>query len=89
METREVTRVESEEELAKPGVLTILEGVEDRVEEELAKVIDGFTEEGSDGEVVCAFLLLFGGEIRDVYTGEVEEGILIVRCKLQFGLGIY
>lgn len=82
METREVARVESKEELAKPGVFTILEGVEDGVEEELAKIIDGFTEKGSDGEVVRPFLLLFGGEIRDVHTGKVEEGVLVVRCKL-------
>lgn len=63
METREVARVKSEEELAQPGVFTILKGVEDWVEEEFAKVIDGFAEEGSDGEVVCALLLLFGGKI--------------------------
>lgn len=82
METREVSRVESEEELAQPGVFTVLKGVENWVEEEFAKVIDGFAEEGSDGEVVCAFLLLFGGEVRDVHTGEVEEGILVVGCEL-------
>lgn len=69
-------------------MFTILERVKDGVEEELAKVVDGLAEEGSDGEVVGTFLLLFGGEIRDVHAGEVKESILVIGCELQFSLGI-
>jgi hypothetical protein len=37
----EIAAVEGEEEVAQPGVLGFVEGVEDRVEEEFTEVVDG------------------------------------------------
>ncbi|KAJ6264646.1 LOW QUALITY PROTEIN: hypothetical protein Dda_0795 [Drechslerella dactyloides] len=79
-----VAVVERVEERVDPLVLGALEGVEDRVQEELAEI-------RGDGEVVGAGLAVFRGEVVDVDAGEVEEGVLVVRCEFLAGLvgGVY
>jgi len=49
----QVAAVESEEQVAKPSVLCVCQTVEDRMEEQLAEVVDGIRDQRGDGEVVC------------------------------------
>lgn len=88
VEAGEVAGVEGEEQLAQPGVFGVFERVEDGVQEELAKVVDGLAEQGGDGEVVGAFLLLGGAEVGDVDAGEVEEGVFVVGGEFEFCLRV-
>jgi len=62
------------------------EGIEDRVQQQLAEVVDAVGDEGGDGEVVGARLAVRGGEAGEVDAGEVEERVFVVRGELVFGL---
>lgn len=62
------------------------QGLEDRVEEELAEVVDGVGDEGCDGEIVGARARFVGGEGFRVDAGEVEEGVFVEGGEFEFGL---
>lgn len=83
---RQVAAVEGKEQVAEPRMGCVDERVEDRVEEELAKVVDGIGDEGGDAEIVGTRLALAQLEFGDVDTGEVQEGVFIICGKLVFGL---
>lgn len=89
MEGGKISSVEGEKKLTEPCMFCVLERVEDRVEEELAEVVDRFAQQCGNGKVISTFLLLLKTELLNVNAGKVEESILIVGCKLEFGLDIY
>lgn len=78
----EIAAVEGEEEITEPSVWRRGEGVEDRVEEKFAEVVDVFGSEGCDGQVVGAGLAFGGTELGDIDAGEVEEGGAVVEGEV-------
>lgn len=83
---REVAAVEGEEQIAQPGVRRRRQAVEDRVQQQLAEVVDRVGHERRDGEVVGAGLPLGGREVVEGDAGEVEEGVFVVRGEFVLGL---
>jgi hypothetical protein len=83
----QVAAVEGEEEAAQPVVRPAGEGVEDRVQEELAEVVDAVRDEGGDGQVVGAGGALGGGEVVEGDAGEVEQRVFVVGGEVGDGLG--
>lgn len=82
----QVAAVEGEEQVAEPRVGCVDERIEDRVEKELSKVVDGVGDEGSDAEVVGTRLALAELELADVDTREIEEGVFVICRELVLGL---
>lgn len=82
----EVAAVECEEQVAQPGVRGGDEAVEDRVQQQLAEVVNRVGDQGGDAEVVGAGLGFGGGEGVKVDAGEVEEGVLVVGAVVARGL---
>lgn len=69
-------------------MLCVGEGLEDRVEQELAEIVDGIGDEGGDAEIVGARLGVFEGERFEVDAGEVEESVFVVGAEVGFGLEV-
>ena len=82
----QIATVEGEEEVAQPSMLGILQAVEDRVEEQLAEVVDGVGDEGCDRKVVRSALTSGGAEVVELDTCEVEEGGAVVVGELVLAL---
>lgn len=81
-----IAAVEGKEEVAQPAMRGLGEGVEDGMQEEFSKVVDGVRHQSGDAEIVRARDAFFLREVFEVNAGEIEESILVVRCEFFFGL---
>ena len=67
-------------------MLGVLQAVEDRVEEQLAEVVDGVGDEGCDRKVVRSALTSGGAEVIELDTCEVEKRGAVVVGELVLAL---
>ncbi|KAJ5082902.1 hypothetical protein N7532_011945 [Penicillium argentinense] len=82
----QITAVKGEEQLSQPVVRCRGERIQNGVQEELAKVVDGVGDQRSDTEVVGAREALVFGEVFEVDAGQVQEGVFVERGKFLFSL---
>lgn len=60
-------------------------GVEDGVQQQLSKVVDGVGDEGGDAEVVGAGLAVAEFQVVEVNAGKEQQGVLVVCGELVLG----
>lgn len=82
----QVATVKGEEQLAQPVMRGLGQGVQDRVQQELAEVVDRVGDEGGNAEVVGAGDTFALRELFEVDAGQVEEGIFVEGGEFLLGL---
>ncbi len=58
------------------------------MEKKLAKVVYCVRDQSCESKIVCSFLKLLRCEVVQVDTGQVQEGISVIRSIFTFGLSV-
>ena len=82
----QVATIESEKEIAQPGVRGGGEAVEDGMQKQFSEIVYRIRYQRRHTQIVSAKLRVFGGESFEIYAGEVEQSVFVIRAVVVVGL---